>query len=190
MCDSCLKYDQWIRMSDEQWRKHCHIVYEIPDDICERCGRANDNKQLTICTSCEHTVFPKGENSVSYYFTTVGLHDGNFELEILIHSSATTKEEAEKIGGSDKFHIGYLYNDKLIIKGETLTINRDQTDKYQFRVCREWKPVVSYDDYEDLSWDEAIKYLIEEEKKSLPFTLESYYFGTYDTHPFAKNVLK
>lgn len=127
---------------------------------------------------------------MSKYLTTVGLHDGNFEMEILVHSSAETKEEAEKIGNSGKFHIGYLYDDKLIIKGEILTIKREETDKYQFRVCREWKPVVSDEDYEDLTWDEAIKYLIEEEKRTLPFTLESYYFGTYATQPFVKKVLK
>lgn len=127
---------------------------------------------------------------MSKYFTTVGLHDGYFEMEILVHSSAKTKEEAAKIGNSDKFHIGYLYDDKLVIKGENLTIKREQTDKYQFRVCREWKPLVSHEDYEDLTWDEAIKYLINEEKRSLPFTLESYSFGTFETQPFVKNVLK
>ena len=116
---------------------------------------------------------------MSKYFTTVGLHDGKFEMEILVHSSAETKEEAEKIGNSGKFHIGYLYEDKLVIKGETLTITREQTDKYQFRVCREWKAVVSDEDYEDFTWDEAIKYLIEEENRTLPFTLESYYFYAY-----------
>lgn len=132
----------------------------------------------------------KGEIFVSKYFTTVGLHDANFEMEILVHSFAETKEESEKIGNSDKFHIGYLYDDKLVMKGETLTIKREQTDKYQFRVCRELKPVVSHEDYEDITWDEAIKYLIEEENKTLPFTLESYYYATYETQPFVKKVLK
>lgn len=127
---------------------------------------------------------------MSKYFTTVGLHDGFFEMEILVHSLAETKEESEKIGNSDKFYIGYLYDNKLVIKGENLTIKREQTDKYQFRVCREWKPVVSEEDYEDLTWDEAIKYLIEEENRTLPFTLESYYFRTLETQPFVKNVLK
>ncbi|MED0649893.1 hypothetical protein P9246_10830 [Aeribacillus pallidus] len=122
---------------------------------------------------------------MSKYFITVGLHNGNFEMEILVSVSSTkTKEEAEKIGNSDKFHIGYLYDDKLVIKGENLTIKREQTDKYQFRVCRECKPLVSHEDYEDLTWDEAIKYLIDEENRSLPITLESYYFGTFETQPF------
>ncbi|ETT61320.1 hypothetical protein BSK66_27555 [Paenibacillus odorifer] len=120
------------------------------------------------------------------YFTTVGLHDGNFEMEILVHSSANSNEESKKIGNSGKFHIGYLYEDKLVVKGETLTIKKEETDKYQFRVCREWKPVVSYEDYEDLTWDEAIRYLILEENKSLPFTLESYYYGTFETQPFVE----
>ncbi|OTX28531.1 hypothetical protein BK717_28460 [Bacillus thuringiensis serovar malayensis] len=132
----------------------------------------------------------KGEDFVSKYFTTVGLHDGFFEMEILVHSSAETKEEAEKIGNSDKFHIGYLYDDKLVMKGETLTIKREQTDKYQFRVCRERKPFVSHEDYEDLTWDEAIKYLIEEENRTLPFMLESYYFRNIETESFVKNGLK
>lgn len=58
------------------------------------------------------------------YFTTVGLHDGNFEMEILVHSSANSNEESKKIGNSGKFHIGYLYEDKLVVKGETLTIKK------------------------------------------------------------------
>lgn len=124
------------------------------------------------------------------YFTTVGLHDGNFEMEILVHLSAKTKEEAEIIGNSDKFHIGYLYDDKLVIKGEILTIKKEETDKYQIRVCKEWKPVVSHEDYKELTWDEAIKYLIEEDNRTLPLTLESYYYGTFDTHPFLNNLLK
>ncbi|MGR9635253.1 hypothetical protein ACU82A_30140 [Bacillus cereus] len=132
----------------------------------------------------------KEEGFVSKHFTTVGLHDANFEMEILVHSFAETKEEAEKIGNSDKFNIGYLYEDKLVMKGETLTIKREQTDKYQFRICREMKPFVNHEDYEDITWDEAIKYLIEEENRTLPFTLESYYYATYETQPFVKNVQK
>ncbi|AFU17189.1 hypothetical protein MC28_D140 (plasmid) [Bacillus thuringiensis MC28] len=132
----------------------------------------------------------KGEDFVSKYFTTVGLHDGFFEMEILVHSSAETKEESEKIGNSDKFYIGYLYDNKLVMKGETLTIKREQADKYQFRVCRERKPFVSHEDYEDLTWDEAIKYLIEEENRTLPFMLESYYFRNIETESFVKNGLK
>ena len=118
------------------------------------------------------------------YFTTVGLHDGNFEMEILVDSSAETKEKAEEIGNSDKFHTAYLYEDRLVIKEEIMTIKKEQKEKYQFRVCKEWKLVVSDEDYEDLTWDEAIKYLIEEENRTLPFILESYYFGTFKTHPF------
>ncbi|KAB2429236.1 hypothetical protein F8168_14275 [Bacillus cereus] len=137
---------------------------------------------------CELAI--KGEDFVDKYFITVGLHNGNFEMEILVYSFAETKEEAELIGNSDKFHIGYLYDDKFIIKGETLTIKREQTDKYQFRVNREWEPVASDEDYEDLTWDEAIKYLIEEENRKLPLTLESYYFRIFETQPFVKNVLK
>jgi hypothetical protein len=127
---------------------------------------------------------------MSKYFTTVGLHDGHLEMEILVNSSAETKEEAEKIGNSGKFHIGYLNDDKLIIKGEILTIKREEMDKYQFRICREWKPIVSDEDYEELTWDEAIKYLIEEKKETLPFPLESYYFTAYETQPFVKKILK
>lgn len=126
---------------------------------------------------------------MSKYYTTVGLHDGHFEMEILVDSSAETKKEGEKIGNSGKFHIGYLYEDKLVIKEENLTIKREQTDKYQFRVCRESKLVVNHEDYEDITWDEAIKYLIEVENRTLPFTLESYYFGVFETQPFVKNVL-
>ncbi|WP_337078810.1 hypothetical protein [Bacillus subtilis] len=128
------------------------------------------------------------------YFTTIGLHDGHFEMKILV-SSAVTNKEAEKIGKSNRFHIGYLYDDKLILKGETLRITKEETDKYQFRVCREdkylsrvcrdeSKLMVSDEDYEDLSWEEAIKYLIEERKATLPFTLESVYYGVKETHPF------
>lgn len=124
------------------------------------------------------------------YFTTIGLHDGYFEMEILVDSSAETKEQSKKLGNSDKFHIGYLYEDKLVIKGEILTIKKEETDKYQFRVCKEWKPIVSDEDYEDLTWDEAVKYLMEEENRTLPFMLESYFFGTFETHPFASRQKK
>jgi len=121
---------------------------------------------------------------MSEYYTTVGLHDGNFEVEILVHSSVETIEQSEKIGKSDEFHIGYLYEDKLVIKGNKLTIKKEETDKYQFRVCKVWKPIVSDEDYESLTWDEAIKYLIEQEKRTLPFTLESYYYGVLKENPF------
>lgn len=124
---------------------------------------------------------------MSNYFTTIGLHDGNFELEILVHSTAETKEESEKIGNSDQFNIGYLYEDKLVLKDGILTIKREEIDKYQFRLCRDWKPIVSDKDYEDLTWDEAIKYLIQEEKRILPFTLEAYYFANFVSNPFVKN---
>lgn len=63
LCDSCLNYDHWITMSDEQWSKHCQIDYEVPEDICEICFGANDNKHLTICTSCEATVFKANQES-------------------------------------------------------------------------------------------------------------------------------
>ncbi len=137
------------------------------------------------CGSGRATHIIKGK-----YFTAIGLHDGEFEMEILV-SAAETKMKAKEIGESGSFHIGYLYDDKLIIKGETLTIEKEETDKYQFRVCRDesksvWRP----EDYEDLTWDEAIKYLIEERKVTLPYTLESYYYGVRETHPhpFVKEV--
>ncbi|PAE87713.1 hypothetical protein [Shouchella clausii] len=117
------------------------------------------------------------------YYVTIGLHDGGFEMEILV-GSAETKVEAERIAKSSKFHIGYLYDDKLVIKGNVLTIKKEQTDRYQFRVCREWKPVVSHEDYEDITWAEAVEYLIEEENRALPFSLESYYYGIHPEPPF------
>ncbi|AYK68287.1 hypothetical protein D9C11_23505 (plasmid) [Bacillus subtilis subsp. subtilis] len=126
---------------------------------------------------------------VGKYFTTIGLHDGEFEMQILV-SSSVTKKKAEKVGNSGSFHIGYLYDDKLIMKGETLTISKEETDKYQFRVCRdESKLMLRPEDYECLTWEEAIKYLIEERKVTLPFTLESYYYGVHETQPFIKIVL-
>lgn len=123
---------------------------------------------------------------MSKYFTTVGLHDGYFEMEILVHSSAESIEEVQAIGNSDEFHIGYLFADKLVMKGSALAITKDETDKYQFRICREWKPVVSREDYENITWDEAVRYLVEEENRTLPFSLESNYYGKYETHPFDK----
>ncbi|WP_110925969.1 hypothetical protein [Bacillus massiliglaciei] len=121
------------------------------------------------------------------YFTTVGMHDGFFEMEILVHLSAKDKKESKHIANNHQ--LGTLYNDRFIFKGEdSLIINREETEKYQFRVCREWKPIVEDKDYDGLTWDEAIKYLVEENGIILPFTLESYYFTTLETHPFVKTV--
>lgn len=59
LCDSCTAFDNWITMSDEEWRnycKYCNTDEEISDDICVRCGSTNDN-HLTICTECELILF-------------------------------------------------------------------------------------------------------------------------------------
>lgn len=123
---------------------------------------------------------------MSKYFTTVGLHNGDFEMEILVHSSET-REQSERIKNSDEFHIGYLYEDKLVIKGNKLIIRKEEIDKYQFRVCKIWKPIVSSEDFQDFTWDEAIEYLIEQEKRTLPFTLESLFFGAFEENPFERS---
>ncbi len=77
LCDSCLHYDQWITMSDEQWSEYCQLDYEVPEDICEICFRANDNKNLTICTSCEVTVFNANQEAETLMFKP-SQHAGEF----------------------------------------------------------------------------------------------------------------
>ncbi|MHC6167514.1 hypothetical protein [Bacillus velezensis] len=136
------------------------------------------------------------------YFTTICLHEGYLEMEILVHS-AETIEEAENIGKSNRFHIGYLYDDRLLIKGENLTIKKEETDRYQFRVCRDnSKLMVRHEDFEDCTWEEAILFYTEAGEKSisqedlsdcliekirtLPLTLESLSYGVWEHHPFKK----
>ncbi|NWO12696.1 hypothetical protein [Virgibacillus sp.] len=124
------------------------------------------------------------------YFTTVGLHDGDLEMEILINSIAdtNTKEKAEEIATDRKFDIGYLYEDKLVFKGGILTIKKGDTDKYQFKLLKEWKPVVNNEDMKNITWEKALKYLTREgrtEGKTFPFALESLYYGIYDDRPFS-----
>lgn len=121
---------------------------------------------------------------MSNYFTTVGLHDGNLEMEIVVGSIATTEEEAREIGNSKNFHIGILYKDRLMLKKDDLVIRKDETEKYQFRVCRVDKLMTSSEDYDDITWDEAVAYLVDEQHQHLPFPLESYYFGVSDIAPF------
>lgn len=112
------------------------------------------------------------------FLTSIGYHDGNFEVEIVAPIHSKTKKEAESVGSDSALHIALLDNEKIVINKD-LIIRKEDRSKYQFRVYRgEWKPMVSYKDYEPISWEEAIEYLVSN-NVAFPFKLESYYFGVY-----------
>ena len=124
------------------------------------------------------------------YFTAIGLHDGYFEMEILVDTSAETKEQAKEIANDGNFNIGMLHEDMLVVKGSELVIRKEETNKYQFRICKEDKVIVSEEDYTEVSWDEAIEYLTEKENRELPLSLESYYYSVTEENPFEKEVVE
>ncbi|MEN0645516.1 hypothetical protein MKY91_20335 [Alkalicoccobacillus gibsonii] len=110
-------------------------------------------------------------------------------MEVLVNSKSKSEAEAKEIGQQGTYHVAYLSEHELVFKTNksrvsVLFIRKDEVEKYQFRICREDKEKVSAEDYEDITWDEAIKYLVEEENRVLPISLESYYYVPYDRPPF------
>ncbi|MCZ1269055.1 MULTISPECIES: hypothetical protein [Paenibacillus] len=108
------------------------------------------------------------------YYLTIGFHDGDFEVEVLVEENIEN-EQAEARGNSSFYHRAHLHDTKIVIN-ENFTIYKDDLEKYQFRVCRVKKSIVSLSDYEPLTWEEALEYL-SSEGIQLPFSLESYYYG-------------
>lgn len=120
-------------------------------------------------------------------YITIGLHDGHLEMQVLV-GTRNNKKEAESIAKSSRYHIAYLDKEKLKFKNKNLVIRKEQTDQYQFRICLdESKTHVTDDDYKDISWDEAIQFLINDRNGniSFPFSLESYYYSILEYNPVA-----
>ena len=117
-------------------------------------------------------------------YITIGLHDGHFEVEVLVSNMSGSEEEIKKIGNSSHFNIGFIHPDKIDFKNCNLVIKKEEIEKYQFRICRQWKPIVSSEDYENISWNEAIDYIRNKEQSSLPFLVESYFYQVYSSSPF------
>lgn len=124
------------------------------------------------------------------FITTIGYHDAYMEVEIIVHKNSKTKDEAEKIGNNNDLSKVMFYHDKLTVgKGEkTFAIHKNDNHLYQFRVCfltdeeiQNKSYMVSSEDYKNISFDEAIQYFNDYYKKfTLPFSLESYYYGVYE----------
>jgi len=122
--------------------------------------------------------------------TTIAYHDAFFEVELVLPYTFATKSEAEKVGNGPSLTDAMLHPDKIVVgKGkERFTINKQDTSLYQFRVCPlsqeelERKALmVSYEDYDNISWEEAVAYLYKTyEHAPLPFSLESYYYAVYE----------
>ncbi|UYX55666.1 hypothetical protein M3Y14_32640 (plasmid) [Bacillus thuringiensis] len=113
----------------------------------------------------------------SSYCTSIGYHIDNLEVEIVIDTNYQTKEEAEKLENNTSLHQAKLYKEKLVIN-DSIIINKDDIDRYQFRLCKVWNPIISSTDFETVSWDEAIQYLSKESGFNMS-ELESYYFGVH-----------
>ncbi|WP_324655057.1 hypothetical protein [Bacillus paranthracis] len=113
----------------------------------------------------------------SSYCTSIGYHFGNLEVEIVIDTNYQTKEEAEKLENNTSLHQAKLDKEKLVIN-DSIVINKDDIDRYQFRLCKVCNPIISATDFEAVSWDEAIQYLSKESGFNM-FNLESYYFEVH-----------
>ncbi|MBE7117230.1 hypothetical protein [Bacillus paranthracis] len=113
----------------------------------------------------------------SSYCTSIGYHFGNLEVEIVIDTNYQTKEEAEKLENNTSLHQAKLDKEKLVIN-DSIVINKDDIDRYQFRLCKVCNPIISATDFEAVSWDEAIQYLSRESGFNM-FNLESYYFEVH-----------
>ena len=123
------------------------------------------------------------------YLSTVGYHDGELEVEVVIADNLKSLEEAKSVGASSPLNLAVFKEDTLVIgKGEhAIVISKEATNLYQFRLCRRMdelikaKKGVTEEDYENISWDEAAHYVKTETRKcTLPFSLESYYYGFYE----------
>ncbi|MEJ9126981.1 hypothetical protein P4I92_25385 [Bacillus cereus] len=113
----------------------------------------------------------------SSYCTSIGYHIGNLEVEIVIDTNYQTKEEAEKLENNTSLHQANLDKEKLVIN-DSIIINKDYIDRYQFRLCKVCNPIISATDFEAVSWDEAIQYLSKKSGFNM-FNLESYYFEVH-----------
>jgi len=123
------------------------------------------------------------------YLSTIGYHDAGFEVEIVIAANLPSLEEAKRIGASSPLNKAMFNEDTLVVGkgGNAIVISREATNMYQFRLCRKMeelikaKKVVTEEDYENISWSEAAHYVQTKTRKcTLPFSLESYYYGFYE----------
>ena len=121
------------------------------------------------------------------FVTTIGYHDAGFEVEIIVCKTSKSKDEAEKVGNRSTLDKAMLHTDKIIIgKGtDSIIIYKADKDSYQFKICPDIEEtknkLLSDEDYERVSWDQAIQYFYKEYKHfSLPFSLEAHYYGVYE----------
>jgi len=122
------------------------------------------------------------------YLSTIGYHDGEFEVEIVIAADLPSLEEAKRIGASSPLNHVIITDDSLLVgKGvNSFVVPKEATNLYQFRLCRKMdelikaKKIVTEEDYENISWSEVAHYVkTKTSKNSFPFSLESYYYGFY-----------
>lgn len=122
------------------------------------------------------------------YTTTIGFHNGDFEVEVVICDTSLTKEEADKVGETSLFDHAILLESALVLEGggKFKAFPKDRMMDYQFRLCENRAQihaenrVVEDSDYKHISWNEALAYL----KRTFPgrevFELEPYYHGVYE----------
>ncbi len=105
--------------------------------------------------------------------TFIGYHDGHLQVEIMVAKDIENKVKAEFIAESEEFDKIYVYKNRILIS-EDIVIKKDEIEKYKFKVCRTPKIVVSDEDYQEISWDEALNFLTEDNGFELPFSLEAF----------------
>lgn len=125
------------------------------------------------------------------FVTAIGYHDALFEVKITLPEKTRTRSEAKELGNHNKLYFAKLYMNKIVVgKDEKRFIIEPQdTHLYQFSICRlndseiESKGyMLSSEDYENVSWREAMEYFKKEYKDvSLPFALEAYYYSVLES---------
>lgn len=123
------------------------------------------------------------------FLTTIGYHDGFFEVEVVVYQNSNARDEAVKIGNSNDLNLAILSEDKLTIgkNDKKIIITKQDDHLYQFKVCRltedeiqNQNHIVSPEDYVNISWDEALHYLDENYAFTFPYSLEGYYYAIYE----------
>ncbi|KLV14955.1 hypothetical protein [Bacillus altitudinis] len=104
----------------------------------------------------------------------IGLFLGPLEMQVLVGTTRSNEESAIFIKKMTGINVADLFKDRLVFRNADLIIKKEQEDHYQFR-----------NEYlEDISWDDAVKIILDDYGDSWPITLEGGYYAYEKYNPF------
>ncbi|MGE1145743.1 hypothetical protein [Bacillus pumilus] len=105
----------------------------------------------------------------------IGLFLGPLEMQVLVGTTTSNEESAIFIKKMTGINVADLFKDRLVFRNADLIIKKEQEDHYQFR-----------NEYlEDISWDDAVKTILDDYGDSWPITLEGGYYADEKYNPFS-----